>query len=44
MNKVVVRPDLEGSETMVTSVLEGADELRERYEQLLQTRRELIGL
>eukprot|EP00045_Choanoeca_perplexa_P010004 m.99974 g.99974 ORF g.99974 m.99974 type:complete len:617 (+) comp15110_c0_seq2:94-1944(+) len=37
------RQDLEGTETVVKTELEGAEELRERYEQLLQTRRELVG-
>jgi hypothetical protein len=37
------RQDLEGVETVVKTELEGAEELRVRYEQLLQTRRELVG-
>ncbi|EGD76257.1 hypothetical protein PTSG_00960 [Salpingoeca rosetta] len=44
VNKTTVRKDQEGEETVVTSVLVGAEELRERYEQLLETRRELLGI
>eukprot|EP00049_Salpingoeca_infusionum_P018336 m.356769 g.356769 ORF g.356769 m.356769 type:complete len:753 (-) comp17623_c0_seq1:300-2558(-) len=44
VNKKIVRTDMEGTEVVMTTVLEGAEELRERYEQLLATRRELAGL
>ncbi|EDQ87282.1 uncharacterized protein MONBRDRAFT_38064 [Monosiga brevicollis MX1] len=44
VNKTVVRQDADGEEVFVTSVLEGAEELRERYEQLLATRHDLIGV
>eukprot|EP00056_Hartaetosiga_gracilis_P006889 m.101652 g.101652 ORF g.101652 m.101652 type:complete len:651 (-) comp12581_c0_seq1:154-2106(-) len=43
VNKVTVREDAEGKETVITTVLEGAEELRARYEELLQTRHDLIG-
>lgn len=43
MTRTEQRQDLEGTEAVVKTQLEGAEELRVRYEQLLQTRRELVG-
>lgn len=44
VNKTIVREDQDGKETVVTSVLVGAEELRDRYEELLQIRSELLGI
>lgn len=42
-NRVTERKDAEGVETVVTSVPVGAEELRQRYEELLQARAQLVG-
>lgn len=42
--RAVVRPDLEGSETMMVTVPVGAEDQRAKFESLLATRRELLGM
>ncbi len=43
-NVVVKRTDAEGEETIIKSMLVGAEDLRVRYESLLATRIELVGI
>lgn len=43
-NRVLTREDADGVETYVESVLVGADHLRVKYEELLTTKRQLVGV
>lgn len=42
-NKVILRKDAEGVEKLIKSELVGAEELRTRYEELLQAKSEMMG-
>ena len=43
-NRVMTREDADGPETYIESVLVGADDLRGAYEDLLATKRQLVGV
>ena len=42
-NRVILREDVEGVEKVLKSELVGAEELRARYEELLQAKAEMVG-
>eukprot|EP00041_Stephanoeca_diplocostata_P021188 m.488079 g.488079 ORF g.488079 m.488079 type:complete len:675 (-) comp21763_c0_seq1:456-2480(-) len=43
-NRVRTREDVDGTETFIESVLVGAEDLRARYEDLLSTKQQLVGV
>lgn len=43
-NRLMTREDVDGPETYIESVLVGADDLRGAYEDLLATKRQLVGV